>query len=280
MSAGVAVEVDHPRGARENELYRRGAEIPNGYGLGGGLPGATVRYLRFDGAGTIADLAAVGLPADVADIPGRVSARAINSSHSAFAEDAVEYHNWQGGGGYGDPLDRPPDAVRWDVANGAVSPEVAASVYGVVLADGEVDAPATAQARDEALVRRRARSTIGSATLVAGVVAASGGNAERRAPDHPEVLRYGDLLEFDLKADTVRCSRCGTGLGSAFADFKLACLVEEGPVAGDVGPVRGEMYDGPAVLRRFHCPGCARMLEAEVSVPGAPRASFVLSRTR
>ncbi|WP_266083358.1 hydantoinase B/oxoprolinase family protein [Haladaptatus caseinilyticus] len=37
----------------------------------------------------------------------------------------------QGGGGWGDPTDRDPDAVREDVHNGMVSPETAADVYDV-----------------------------------------------------------------------------------------------------------------------------------------------------
>jgi N-methylhydantoinase B len=43
-----------------------------------------------------------------------------------------------GGGGWGDPLKRDPDAVKEDVAAGLVSPERARSVYGVAL--GEDDA--------------------------------------------------------------------------------------------------------------------------------------------
>ncbi|HKP16958.1 MAG TPA: hydantoinase B/oxoprolinase family protein, partial [Gaiellaceae bacterium] len=46
-----------------------------------------------------------------------------------------------GGGGYGDPLDREPPAVARDVADGVVSAEVAAGVYGVAITgDGGVDA--------------------------------------------------------------------------------------------------------------------------------------------
>jgi len=61
-----------------------------------------------------------------------------------------------GGGGYGDPLRRPPEAVRADVRNGLVTVQTAREVYGVVLTaeDGEVDLPGTATAR-EALRRRR-----------------------------------------------------------------------------------------------------------------------------
>ncbi|MCZ6844239.1 MAG: hydantoinase B/oxoprolinase family protein [SAR324 cluster bacterium] len=58
-----------------------------------------------------------------------------------------------GGGGWGDPLERPPEIVLDDVLDGFVSPEAALDAYGVVLkVDGRsVDAPETAKLR-----RRRA----------------------------------------------------------------------------------------------------------------------------
>lgn len=48
-----------------------------------------------------------------------------------------------GGGGWGDPLDRPAEKVLADVRAGLVSVAFAASAYGVVLTDGELDADAT-----------------------------------------------------------------------------------------------------------------------------------------
>ena len=61
------------------------------------------------------------------------------------------YHRQAGGGGWGDPLDRDPQAVADDVRNGKVTPEAAERKHGVVLeaGTGEVDATAT-----EALRRR------------------------------------------------------------------------------------------------------------------------------
>jgi N-methylhydantoinase B len=56
-----------------------------------------------------------------------------------------------GGGGYGDPLDRDPEKVRWDVREGFVSLESARDVYGVVLDSGPetyaVDRDATTRLR-------------------------------------------------------------------------------------------------------------------------------------
>jgi N-methylhydantoinase B len=56
------------------------------------------------------------------------------SSYPLSAEDSLVLHA-AGGGGYGDPLDRDPNAVAADVVNGYVSRARAADVYGVVLAD-------------------------------------------------------------------------------------------------------------------------------------------------
>ena len=38
-----------------------------------------------------------------------------------------------GGGGWGDPFDREPEKVRWDVLEGLVSAERARDAYGVAL---------------------------------------------------------------------------------------------------------------------------------------------------
>ncbi|MFS8533427.1 MAG: hypothetical protein FWJ91_16885, partial [Sphaerobacter thermophilus] len=55
-----------------------------------------------------------------------------------------------GGGGYGDPLDRDPRAVRDDVLDELVSPERAREDYGVVLTpDLEIDWEATDRLRAE-----------------------------------------------------------------------------------------------------------------------------------
>lgn len=55
----------------------------------------------------------------------------------------------QGGGGFGDPLERPAARVADDVANGFVHADTAHDAYGVVLtAEGSVDEAATRKQRD------------------------------------------------------------------------------------------------------------------------------------
>ena len=57
--------------------------------------------------------------------------------------------NSGGGGGFGDPLDRPAEKVAEDVRLGYISAEAATSHYGVVLDDSrQVDEQATAELRD------------------------------------------------------------------------------------------------------------------------------------
>ena len=64
-------------------------------------------------------------------------------------DGSVLYMRLANGGGYGDPLDRDPEAVLRDVANGLVSHEVARDIYGVALGSSqtEVDAAATEELR-------------------------------------------------------------------------------------------------------------------------------------
>jgi len=63
-------------------------------------------------------------------------------------KDSVVIAHTGGGGGWGNPLERQPEAVRWDVVEGLVSKESAENNYGVVLAsDLSIDQVATAARR-------------------------------------------------------------------------------------------------------------------------------------
>jgi len=77
-----------------------------------------------------------------------------------LADEGEVYMICQGsGGGYGDVLDREPEAVLADVAAGYLSPETARDIYLVEYDEGNlaVDAEATAAARDAERAARKAR---------------------------------------------------------------------------------------------------------------------------
>ena len=72
----------------------------------------------------------------------------------------VVYFYGGGGGGYGDPLDRDPEAVLKDIINKLSSMEYARDVYGVIidLPARKVDYEATEERREEIKRERRKRS--------------------------------------------------------------------------------------------------------------------------
>lgn len=275
-SAGVALMPYAAGGPLECSFAGVGAEVPNGFGLAGGLPGATVRYLRFLETGTVEELArSGGLPGDLQDIGAPPQMAEINKSQAPFPADSVEYHNWQGGGGYGDPLERDPTLVAMDMRAGLVSVGLAEALYGVVLEGAGVDEEAT-RSRRRALLRERLVAAAPVSPRAADP-AWDQATAWLEEVEARGTARYGDLVEFDFDADESRCIACGHALTSAREDFRNGCAVQESSTDA-AGEVRGEAYANDAViLRRYYCPGCARQLAAEVATEDSPTVRFVLA---
>ena len=75
---------------------------------------------------------------------GRADERRLGKIHELHVKrgDTITL-GLPGGGGYGDPLQRDPHDVLTDVQGGFVTCEAAIRDYGVVFADGAVDASAT-----------------------------------------------------------------------------------------------------------------------------------------
>lgn len=91
----------------------------------------------------------------------------IDVKGSLFAQlqaEAVTAYQYGGGGGFGDPLQRDPAAVKEDVLDEYVSVAAARERYGVVLTgtpeavDVEVDLPATARLREQLQAQRGAHA--------------------------------------------------------------------------------------------------------------------------
>lgn len=266
-SAGVALIPYHAGGPLESSLAGAGAEVPNAYGLAGGLPGAAARYLRIRESPVAARLAAGEPPPSTLEvITGELEVTAINHSHADFPPEMVDYHNWQGGGGYGDPIERDPDAVAADVRAQLVSELEARRVYGVVLNGEGPDLAATEACRAEIKVERLALGRN------PGAVHDSPGTTSDAA------AAYADVVIFDFASDRAVCAQCGATLGTATADFRDGCVVDEDSTSA-AGPVRGTDYRTDRMrLHRYYCPGCARQLDAEVLLAGGSKRIFRLER--
>ena len=65
----------------------------------------------------------------------KIKKKLKNLEYTEIKEDEIWFSLCNGGGGYGDPLDRDPEAVKYDVRNGFISFEAAREIYGVILHD-------------------------------------------------------------------------------------------------------------------------------------------------
>ncbi|HEX5957492.1 MAG TPA: hydantoinase B/oxoprolinase family protein, partial [Hyphomicrobiaceae bacterium] len=138
---GLSGEVALTLGGIEKAMalvMTHGAEVPNTAGLGGGWPGSTV--VQSMGRNAIEG----GVPKDGAwERFGPKPGLMPMTDRDVFAV------TWQGGGGWGDPLERDADAVQRDVVSRSVSWETARDVYGVILSDsGGVDRVGTERQRE------------------------------------------------------------------------------------------------------------------------------------
>ena len=86
----------------------RAAHAP--YGLAGGEPGA--------------------LSSNVLHRPDGTEEVLPSMFSTTIGEGDVYVHRMAGGGGWGDPREREPEAVRDDVLDGKVTPEAAKELYG------------------------------------------------------------------------------------------------------------------------------------------------------
>jgi N-methylhydantoinase B len=146
---------DAPDGGIHYVLSGKGPRFPQSDGLCGGYPGSVNDYVwvRAPRDGHNTDRFAQTLDA----IPGADEPISWGV-FPLMGHDAL-YIRWNGGGGIGDPLDRPPEKVAADVTSRHISQAAAAEVYGVVHSAGTIDVGATDAKRRE---MRQAR--LGGAT--------------------------------------------------------------------------------------------------------------------
>lgn len=129
-----------------------GQAFPTSNGLCGGWPTRAVEALIMRGTDIQQRLERRELPADVTELAGEPLPFQAKGTYQQSRQNGDVFHCYfQGGAGYGDPLDRDPARVLRDILNRWVSEEFAHDVYGVVLgSDGaSVDAAATERRREE-----------------------------------------------------------------------------------------------------------------------------------
>ncbi len=253
-------------------LLSYGMETPTVYGIGGGMPGAfnAACILRDS---NIRELFAKGrIPGSIMDAEGRMEIlpQAMQTIH--VASDDLFYFRWLGGGGYGDPLDRDPDAVARDVRKGYVSLQNAREMYGVAVAGGGLkpDLGETMELRHKIKERRLGAAHKKPFPSWEAWKELRGKNSQSQ--------RLGEYLEISEMSGKkiVRCRKCNhvfcqadgnpkeTAVLHKSSLIKLPYLIPEWKANASMEII------GRLTLLQFACPGCGTAFAIDVATEGDP----------
>jgi N-methylhydantoinase B len=194
----------------------------------------------------------------VDDVDGKAELLPGITRTSLVAGDVVFWSN-NGGGGYGDPLDREVDVIAEDHRLGYISREQAARVYGFAQEKGgAVDPTATAANRERIRKERIARAAPPPSqpvsepaservALVAGA----------QVTDRLSVADDGGRLVYQC--------RCGLMFGDARRGYRGFLPRFDAPCT-DAGPrCMNLIANPPVVLRHYVCPGCGALVDVDVA---------------
>ena len=226
-------------------LFGKGIRSPMSLGLFGGNPGCPIGY------GTFRALDETEMKAHPPAHDGRAEERPSWGTHELGPGD-LQVIRYNGGGGYGDPLDRDPDAVQRDVVTGAVSEGAAREIYGVSL---ERDT-STVHAAETMKLRRtmRARRIDKTPDKVP---------AQRATPD-PDDRRFSEYLSADT-AGVVRCVWCGSEIAESGVRWKDRAVRRWSRFSR----AYPHSFDDPTLaLEEYLCPTCGTLLECGVAAVG------------
>jgi N-methylhydantoinase B len=225
-----------------------GASHTSTVGLNGGYPGAGSTAMLVRNSDIVGQWAKGLLPTRIEDLASeRIEVTPPKMRVELLPGDvfvAVPH----GGGGYGDPLLRPPALVARDVGQGNVSRDWARRIYGVILnPDGTPNRQET-----EALRISIRRSRLGL-DVADGL---KDWNSTNPNNEHVDALISHQ--------GRVRCGQCGTDFGTPDnPKDALKCSVVE---LGDAGPWVARRWNGRsphAKLWQYFCPACAAAVSIE-----------------
>jgi N-methylhydantoinase B len=238
-------------------LTTQGLEVPVSPGLFGGWPGRCNRHhvIRGTKLPELIAQGALGLElspdsgvASLVSLGGQLEALPAKVELELRPGDVLAY-SWAGGGGFGDPLERPVALVGADVEAGVLSPRRAAETYGVVPESRAGVAP-----REE-LRKARLRRAVGN------------GKASGVSDPGEVALPFGPAMRIARTPHGLRVDcRCGAPLGAADGTWKLG--------AARAALTPSELPDGLRLhpdleLVELTCPGCGTLLSVEVCERGA-----------
>ena len=234
-------------------------ELPTSFGLFGGYPSACNRRRFVKNTSIDAEIAAGRVPIDTAPLKGDLQAFPAKVTRPVEITKHDIYESGpSAGAGWGDPIERPPMAVREDFEMGFVSREMARELYGVVLLDdGTVDEEASNERRTRIRAERMSWSFQKELRDRPGKDVK--GTRLALAGDRAAVERIGGHSYF-------RCA-CGCCIAPAEENWKPYAR-QSSAAAAELGP-RISLHD-ELEARRYACPECARLLDVEIKFKSDP----------
>jgi N-methylhydantoinase B len=219
--------------------------VPNSAGIFGGLEGSCNRNELLHSVDGLSPVGAISSVDDHAAWPGQRDEMGAKPGFFQLGKGDTVAYSFQGGGGYGDPIERDENAVLDDVINRYVSEKSAFDQYGVVIGAGVLNPDATA-ARRAAIRESRAGGTL----------------RKGRGPVQGRAVTPNLTLAAD---GAIHCS-CGHsfGVGSDWKKSANRTVADPSSHGKYIRVHRG------LELREFACPGCGSLLESAVSRVDAP----------
>ncbi len=254
---GVAFTVinDLPQNA---VLCGHGVEVPNSMGLNGGGPGSCVKNELLRNTNLPKMIKAGRIPAETGELEGQRINPGAKPGEMVFNPGDVFAYSFQGGGGWGDPLERDPESVLKDLQLGSISVSWARKAYKVAIdaSGSKVDLEKTGQLRRSARRKRLA-----------------GAGQPKPAPvDCPADAEFLHSLGESL--EVVRCNgvksircKCGFIFGPANANWKDNA-VRHRASPRDYGPYIRLHRD--LEIREYFCPACGILHSTEVNRKSDP----------
>jgi N-methylhydantoinase B len=244
-----------------NTLTSHGVDVPVSAGQFGGMPGACNRAMVIRGSRVRELYATGGLPLELDSILEPIALERLGGQVEILEAKADEFplvtgdvlqYTWQGGGGYGDPLERAVDLVERDLATGMISVDRARGAYGVVSGDAEATAALRADLRARRLAEAEPPLRDADTRVVGSPVAHYGPQLVVGADDEGEL--------------TLQC-RCGYVLCGAQENWKER--VAWRTLEGDALPT-GVMVHSELELVQYLCPACGCGHGVETKERGEP----------
>jgi N-methylhydantoinase B len=181
-------------------------------------------------------------PLDLDALGGEVEQLEAKVPEFEIVPGDVVLYTWQGGGGYGDPLDRDEQRVADDLVLGIISEDKARAVYGV---PGDRDA-------------LRAARLDGADPPTAPSPTDAGEPVSHITPSLI-LARSGDGL-------LLQCE-CGRALGPVAGSWRDGCATRR---LREPDLPRGIVVHDSLELVQYLCPACGRQHGIEVAERGAP----------